>query len=68
MNARWTEQRPVRIFWPRLSVRGILDKLVAADAAYRQRLTLESLDDRMLRDVGISRADIARETRALPRW
>lgn len=68
MIARWTEQRLARIYWPRLSVRGILDKLVAADAAYRRRLALEALDDRMLRDMGMTRADVARELRTPVRW
>ena len=33
----------------------------------RQRRHLRDLDDRMLRDVGLSRADVARET-AKPVW
>ena len=68
MIARWTEQRPARIFWPRLSVRGVLARLVAADAAYRRKLALEALDDRMLRDMGLTRADVARELRTPENW
>lgn len=67
MIAHWTEQRIAR-FWPRPSVRGILARLVAADARYRQKLALEELDDRMLRDMGLTRADVARELRAPARW
>ncbi|PZQ52279.1 MAG: hypothetical protein DI556_01050 [Rhodovulum sulfidophilum] len=61
MFARSLDQRAARQTWPRLSVRGILDRLIALDALYRQRRTLESLDDRMLRDIGVTRADVDAE-------
>ena len=51
--------RPVRVARPRLSVRGVLDFLAAADARHRSRLHLRELDDRMLRDIGLTRADVA---------
>ena len=68
MIARWTEQRIAPNFRLRLSVRGILARLVAADASYRQKLALEELDDRMLRDMGLTRADVARELRTPENW
>jgi uncharacterized protein YjiS (DUF1127 family) len=58
MTARSLDLRSARVTTPRLSVRGILDRLIALDALYRQRKTLESLDDRMLRDIGVTRADV----------
>jgi uncharacterized protein YjiS (DUF1127 family) len=63
MFARSNDLRAARPFWPRLSVRGILDRLMALDALYRQRRTLESLDDRMLRDIGVTRAEVEAEIR-----
>ena len=56
-------QRADRLTWPRPSMRGILDRLVAYDALYRQRRALESLDDRMLRDIGVTRADVEAEAK-----
>ena len=44
-------------------MRGILDRLSALDARHRNRMDLEALDDRMLRDVGLTRADVAAELR-----
>jgi uncharacterized protein YjiS (DUF1127 family) len=67
MFARSNHLRAARAFWPRLSVRGILDRLAALDAVYRQRRTLESLDDRMLRDIGVTRDDVNAEIRR-PLW
>ena len=62
MIARSSDLRAVRpTTWPRLSVRGILDRLVAYDALYRQRRALESMDDRMLRDIGVTRAEAEAE-------
>lgn len=63
MFARSFDQSAARSTWPRLSVRGILDHLIALDALYRQRRTLESLDDRMLRDIGVTRADVDAEVK-----
>lgn len=67
MYARTNEQCSVHQPWPRPSVRGILDWLVALDARYRQRRTLETLDDRMLRDIGVTRAEVEQEIRR-PLW
>jgi len=55
--------RPALSARPRLTVRGLLDRVVAFDALYRSRMDLAALDDRMLRDVGLSRADVAAEVR-----
>ena len=68
MIARTTEPRFARTDWPRLSVRGMLARLIAADALYRQRHTLLSLDDRMLRDINVTRAEIAAELRRPIPW
>jgi uncharacterized protein YjiS (DUF1127 family) len=46
---------------PRLSVRGILDFLIAADARYRSVRQLRELDDHLLRDMGVTRADVDAE-------
>lgn len=68
MFARSTDPRSARIHWPRLSVRGFVARLVDADARYRQSLTLRQLDDRMLRDIGASRAGIGDEPRRTSVW
>ncbi len=52
-----------RTFQPRPTVGGVLGLLAAADARHRARLQLRQLDDRMLRDIGITRADVAAELR-----
>lgn len=59
---------PVSWTWPRLSLAGVVAHLVRMDAAYRQRRQLQRLDDRMLQDIGITRADVEREMRAPLRW
>ncbi len=51
--------RQVRTARPRLTVRGILDALLAADIRYRTRHQLASLDDHLLRDMGLTRASAA---------
>jgi len=56
-------QRTARTAWPRLTVRGFLDRLVEIDARNRNRRDLMALDDRILRDVGLTRADVAAELR-----
>lgn len=61
MFARFVDLSADRLTGPRLSVRGILDRLIAYDALYRQRRALESLDDRMLRDIGVTRAEAEAE-------
>ena len=45
----------------------ILETLLAWQERDRQRRHLAALDDRLLRDIGISRADAAREA-AIPFW
>jgi uncharacterized protein YjiS (DUF1127 family) len=58
-----TALRHARLVRPHLSVRGVLDFLAAADARHRSRLHLRALDDRMLRDIGVTRADVDAELR-----
>lgn len=55
--------RPARIARPRLTVRGVLARLVRYDALYRSRMALAAIDDHTLRDIGLTRADIAAELR-----
>ena len=59
-------QRIARTAWPRLTVRGFLDRLAELDARSRNRRDLMALDDRILRDVGLTRADVAGELRRPP--
>lgn len=68
MIARTSEPRLARTDWPRLSVRGILERLAAADALHRQHHVLKTLDDRMLRDIGVTRAEVAAELRRPILW
>lgn len=49
--------------WPRLAVRGLVAKIVEADQRYRSRQQLVALDDHLLRDIGVTRADVAAELR-----
>ena len=56
-----TTTRNVRIVRPRLSVRAFLTVLLDIDARYRARVQLENLDDHMLDDMGLTRADVAFE-------
>jgi len=60
--------RSATVALPRPTVRGILDRLASLDARYRNRMDLEALDDRMLRDVGLTRADVAAELRRPLGW
>jgi uncharacterized protein YjiS (DUF1127 family) len=53
---------------PRLSVRGMVHRLAAYDARRRERHHLAELDDRMLRDVGLTRADVFAELRRPLPW
>ena len=55
--------RSARTARPRLSARGVLDFLAGADARHRARMKLRQLDDHLLRDMGITRADIDAATR-----
>jgi uncharacterized protein YjiS (DUF1127 family) len=48
-----------------MSLRRWLDRLAAIDAALRRRAALERLDERALRDVGLTRAQIDAEIRRL---
>jgi len=50
-----------------MSLRRVLDRLAAIDAELRLRGELERLDERTLRDVGLTRAQIEAEIRRLPR-
>jgi uncharacterized protein YjiS (DUF1127 family) len=55
--------RPARTARPRLTTQGALDFLLALDARFRGRAHLAELDDRMLRDIGVTRAEVAAELR-----
>jgi len=55
--------RSHRSFAPRLSVRGVLGFLAEADARHRARTQLGMLDDHLLRDIGVARADRDAEIR-----
>ena len=56
--------RPVRLARPRLSVRGVLGFLADARRALsRARRSSAQLDDHLLRDIGITRADVDAELR-----
>ena len=46
---------------------GLMDRILAAIARWRQRRVLEQLDERMLRDIGISRSEALAEARK-PCW
>lgn len=60
-DARFARPRlMLRRLWTRL-----LAGLVAADARHRARVHLGQLDARMLRDIGVSAGDIARERAAI---
>ena len=54
----------------RCEPRSVLDRLLAAPLAWyehrRQRRHLLRLDDRLLRDIGLTRADIRREAGTTP--
>jgi uncharacterized protein YjiS (DUF1127 family) len=47
-----------------LLVRRFVDALVEADRRYRERRYLEGMDDRMLRDIGTTRAELDRMLRS----
>jgi uncharacterized protein YjiS (DUF1127 family) len=48
---------------PRIGFKALLDWLAARDARYRARLDLRQLDPRLLRDIGLTEADVAEELR-----
>ncbi len=56
---------PARALRPRLTVRGLLEALAQADARYRANAHFQRLDDHLLRDIGVSRGDLAAELRGL---
>jgi uncharacterized protein YjiS (DUF1127 family) len=58
-----TVLRPVRLARPRHAARGLIAFLAELDARYRDRAQLAELDDRMLRDIGVTRAEVAGELR-----
>ena len=53
----------VRLARPRLAVRGLFAALADLDRRYRARVQLAQLDDHILRDIGIGRAEIDAELR-----
>lgn len=57
-----TAQRTVHAR-PRLSARGVLDFFAALDQRARARHQLAAIDDRILRDIGLTRGDIEFEMR-----
>ena len=60
--------RLARVVPPRLAVRGLLARLLRYDARHRTRMDLKALDDAMLRDIGLTRADVDAELRRPLRW
>ena len=48
---------------PRLTVRGIFDRLAELNARHRTRRNLRALDAHLLRDIGLTRADVETELR-----
>ena len=58
-----TVLRNVRLARPRLAVRGLFAALADLDMRYRARVQLAQLDDHILRDIGIGRAEIDAELR-----
>ena len=55
--------RNVRFVRSRLSLRGLAKAIIDIDARHRSRVQLQELDDNMLRDMGLTRADVAEELR-----
>jgi uncharacterized protein YjiS (DUF1127 family) len=62
-NATWTTD----ISRLRLSMGGFVDQVLAWQERARQRQMLASFDERQLRDVGLTRADVDRESEK-PFW
>jgi uncharacterized protein YjiS (DUF1127 family) len=54
--------------WPRLSRDGFVAWLVHLDAVHRQRHDLAQLDDHLLRDIGVTRAEVERELARPQAW
>lgn len=65
INRGHCTESPAEVRTARISNRqrllGVLDYLEQCFAYHRQRRMLLGLDDHMLKDLGISRADVARE-------
>ena len=57
----------VPVFRPVRPLRGFLNFLLATDAGYRQRLTLERLAPHLQRDIGLTDAEIRKEL-GRPMW
>ena len=51
----------------RLAPRGLLHRLAAIDAGLRRRADLRRIDERTLRDIGVTRADVDEELSRLSR-
>lgn len=49
------------VTWPRLSREGFVAWLLHMDAVHRQRHGLAQLDEHLLSDIGVSRADVEHE-------
>lgn len=60
MTMPWNVTLP-RLGAPRLWLRGLLLGWLAIDERRRQRRALMSLDERLLKDIGLSRADVEQE-------
>jgi uncharacterized protein YjiS (DUF1127 family) len=58
-----TALRTARPSRSRLTARGVLDFFAALDARHRERHYLRIMDDRLLRDIGATRADVEAEFR-----
>ena len=50
--------RHARLDRPRLSLRRAVSRLVALNTLWRERVDMSALDDRMLRDIGVTRAEV----------
>ena len=68
--ARPSRQQPVVAFGKTVPgtrglFRTLLDRLIAVDMRHRQRADLAALDDYLLKDIGVSRAEVDRALRGL---
>lgn len=64
---RFTSHAAQGAFGPVLSISGILNRIAAWSAVARQRRQLAQLDADSLRDIGLTKDDVAKET-ARPFW
>jgi uncharacterized protein YjiS (DUF1127 family) len=60
-SLRMPARRAVEVSWTARYVLPLAERLLAALETYRQRRALLALDDRLLRDIGLSRADAEHE-------